>query len=62
MHIWFVVPTNDISRSSKPRTEEQKEVRRARNRLNYAKNIQSKKGLGKISMVVVQSSFEYCHQ
>jgi hypothetical protein len=37
MHIWFVVPTNDIPRSSKPRTEEQKEARRVRDKLNYAK-------------------------
>jgi hypothetical protein len=37
MHILCVVPTNANPRSRKPKTKEQKEVRQARDRLNYAK-------------------------
>jgi hypothetical protein len=37
MHIWSVVPTNANRHLSKPKTEEQKEARPTRDRLNYAK-------------------------
>jgi hypothetical protein len=37
MYIWSIVPTNANRRSSKQKTKEQKEARRARDRLNYAK-------------------------
>jgi hypothetical protein len=37
MHTCCVVPPNANRRSSEPKIEEQKAVRRARDRLNYAK-------------------------
>jgi hypothetical protein len=37
MHILCVVPTNANPRSRKPKTEEQKEAKQARDRLYYAK-------------------------
>jgi hypothetical protein len=46
MHIYCVVPTNGSPRS-KPKTEEQKEARWARDRLNYAKMHPIKKEPGK---------------
>jgi hypothetical protein len=63
MHILCVVPTNANPRSRKPKTKEQKEVRQARDRLNYAKkNIQSKKGPEKTSSMVLQSCSERYQQ
>jgi hypothetical protein len=47
---------------SKPKTEEQKEAIQARDRLNYVRNIKSKKGTGKISSMVVQSCSDHCQQ
>jgi hypothetical protein len=57
MHTLCVVPPNVNRRSSQPKTEEQKAARWARDRLNYAKNIQSKRGLEKISSMAIQWKF-----
>jgi hypothetical protein len=43
MHILCVVPTNANPHSRKPKTEEQKQARWARDRLNYAKTSNPKK-------------------
>jgi hypothetical protein len=62
VHILCIVPTNANPRSRKPKTEEQKEAKWARDRLYYTKKIQSKKGPGKISSMVVQSCSDHCQQ
>jgi hypothetical protein len=57
MQTWCVVPPNANRHSSQPKTEEQEAARRAWDRLNYAKNIQSKRGLEKIASMIIQCKF-----
>jgi hypothetical protein len=57
IHTLCVVPPNGNHRPSQPKNEEEKAARRTRDMLNYAKNIQSKRGLEKISSMVIQWKF-----